>query len=182
MTRGEFAAALVEAAKKVPEDPAASTSAARRRTATGGGGTGGRNTQPEPVFTDVGADHIYFSQIEEAFNRGLMLPTSNNMFSPNGQITVASAAVTFIRAMGLESLASYHGAITGFTDDGSIPDYAREALYVCEDIGLLRGDEHGRINPNKPITKGEAAVMLDRLVEYMREDLRLDYRDRMMDY
>jgi hypothetical protein len=130
----------------------------------------------------VGADHLYFSQIEEAFNRGLMNPTSINMFTPNGQITVASAAVTLVRAMGLESLASYHGSLTTYTDDAGIPDYARDALYVCENIGLLKGDVSGRIYPNKFITKGEAAVMLDRLVEYMREELRVDYRDRIMDY
>ena len=176
ITRAEFAAALVEAAKKVPEETPARTTNTPTRTT-------GRGAQAVvPVFTDVGTDHIYFTQIEEAFNRGLMNPTSANMFSPNGEITVASAAVTFIRAMGLESLASYHGAITNFTDDSSIPDYARDALFVCEYIGLLKGDDNGRINPNKAVTKGEAAVMLDRFVEYMREDLRKDYRDRIMDY
>jgi hypothetical protein len=103
ISRGEFAAALVEAAKKVPEDPTIKQSSRSSRTS-------GRKAEPVPIFTDVGADHLYFSQIEEAFNRGLMNPTSINMFTPNGQITVASAAVTFIRAMGLESLASYHGS------------------------------------------------------------------------
>ncbi|MCL2162793.1 MAG: S-layer homology domain-containing protein [Oscillospiraceae bacterium] len=181
ITRGEFAAALVGAARNTPEDPAVASSSTRNRApATTGGGR--RGQAPDPIFTDVSPEHIYFSQIEEAFNRGLMNPMSSNMFSPNGEITVADAAVTFIRAMGLESLASYHGAITNYLDDDSIPDYAREALYVCEYIGLLKGDGAGRINPSKVLTKGEAAVMLDRFVEYMREDLRKDYRDRIMDF
>ncbi|MDR1061030.1 MAG: S-layer homology domain-containing protein, partial [Clostridiales bacterium] len=135
-----------------------------------------------PIFADVPAAHENFAAIEESFNRGLMTPLSGNEFSPNAGISVADAAVVFIRAMGLESLASYHGAITEYADDDSIPDYARDALYVAQDIGLLRGDEGGNIYPARQLTKGEAAVMLDRFVEYMREELKNDYRDRILDY
>ena len=175
ITRADFAAALVAAAKPVPEDPSLS----RRRTTAA---RGRRNEVPKPSFTDVPADHEYFSQIEEAFARGLMTPVDKNEFRPNQKIRVADAAVVFIRALGLEAVASAHGAITEYADDAGIPAYARDALYVAQKIGLLRGDERGNINPLKELTEAEAAVMFDRLVGYMMADLKADYREHIMDY
>ena len=176
ITRAEFADAIISAAKSIPADPFIKLSNNRKKASPK------KAVEPEPIFTDVPSTHVSFAQIEEAYTRGLFLPMSKNEFSPNGHITVADASVVFIRAMGLESLASYHGAITNFTDDDNIPDYARNALYVSSDIGLLRGDQDGNIHPNNVLTKGEAAVMIDRFVEYMREDLKDDYRDRMLDF
>ena len=177
ITRAEFAGAIVAAAKAVPADPFLRVSARGATT-----GAGRRAPEPAPSFTDVPATHEQFAAIEEAFSRGLMMPMAQNRFSPNATITVADAAVVFIRALGLSSLASPHGAITEYADDASIPDYARDALYAAQRIGLLRGDGQGNIYPSRALTKGEAAVMLDRFVEYMREELRKDYRERMLDY
>ncbi|MDR3121699.1 MAG: S-layer homology domain-containing protein [Clostridiales bacterium] len=178
ITRAEFAVGLVAAAKTVPDDPylRATSRGASPRSASR------KAAEPAPSFTDVPASHAYFAQIEEAFARGLLFPADKNEFEPNGAITVADAAVAFIRALGLESLATAHGAITEYADDTGIPDYARDALYVSQKIGLLRGDERGNINPTRTLTKADAAVMLDRFVEYMRTDLKADYRDRLMDY
>jgi hypothetical protein len=176
ITRAEFAAAIVAAAKPLPADPLVRQNTTRPAT------TARRGEEPAPLFTDVPATHESFAAIEEAFKRGLMAPIAKNEFSPNAGISVADAAVVFIRAIGLESLASYHGAVTEYADDDSIPDYARNALYAAQAIGLLRGDEGGNIYPSRQLTKGEAAVMIDRFVEYMREELRDDYRDRMLDF
>ncbi|MCL2057655.1 MAG: S-layer homology domain-containing protein [Oscillospiraceae bacterium] len=176
ITRAGFAAALVAAAKPVPEDP----SIRQRRTT--GGTRQGRAQAPAPSFTDVPADHVYYAQIEEAFARGLMGPIDKLEFRPNQRVRVADAAVTLIRALGLEAVASAHGAITEYADDVGIPAYARDALYVAQKIGLLRGDERGNINPLRELTEAEAAVILDRLVSYMMADLKADYRERIMDY
>lgn len=174
ITRAKFAAALVAAAKPVPEE----TAAKKKNTPK----TGKKAAEPKPSFTDVPAGHEYFTQIEEAFNRGMMKPVDKNEFRPNQKMIVADAAVVFIRALGLEAVASAHGAITEYSDDTGIPAYARDALYVCQKIGLLRGDDRGNIYPMKELTEAEAAVMIDRLVEYMRKDLKADYRDNIMDY
>ena len=173
ITRAQFADAVVGAAKAIPKDPFVKE--ARKSSSSRG-----KSTEPTPSFSDVPATHTNFAQIEEAFRRGLFTPMERDHFVPNGNLTVADAAVVFIRAMGLQAVASYHGAITNYADDDSIPDYAREALYVCQDIGLLLGDQNGNINPAKCLTNGEAAVMIDRFVEYMREDLKADYRERIL--
>jgi len=174
ITRAAFASSLVAAAKPVPEDEGGRQRPQPR--------TRGKADTPKPSFTDVPPDHEFFTQIEEASARGLMSSIDKNEFGPNRKMIVADAAVAFIRALGLESVASAHGAITGYADDTGIPPYARDALYVAQKIGLLRGDARGNIYPLKEITQAEAAVMLDRLVEYMRKDLKSDYRERMMDY
>ena len=177
ITRAGFAAALVAAAKPVPEDE----SIRQRRTQNTR--RSGRNSDvPVPSFTDVPADHTYFEQIEEAFARGLMTPIDKLEFQPNQKVLVADAAVMFVRALGLEAVASAHGAITEYADDVDISAYARDALYVVQKIGLLRGDERGNINPLRELTEAEAAVMFDRLVTYMMQDLKADYREHIMDY
>ena len=175
ITRAEFAAALVAAAPPVPPDPGIKLKNVSKPRNSGKKG-------PATSFTDVPASHEYYAQIEDAFARRLMNPVDKNEFRPNDKILVADAAVAFIRALGLESVASAHGALTEFYDDDAIPAYARDALYVAQKIGLLRGDQSGGINPKKELTKAEAAVMLDRLVEYMRADLQRDYREHLMDY
>ena len=178
VTRSEFAAMLVAAAPPVPADP----SVRQRGGAAKAAGKGKASAAPAPSFTDVPADREYFPQIEEAYARRLMNPIDKFEFRPDGKVTVADAAVTFIRALGLEAQASAHGAVTEFSDDDGIPGYARDALYVAQRIGLLRGDGAGRIYPLKELTRAEAAVMLDRFVEYMMGELRSDYSDRFMDY
>ncbi len=174
MTRAEFAKAVVEAAKEVPADPAlaSKTAAVVKKKAE----------EPVSPFADVTVGHKYFEAIKTAYERGLMTGTGQGAFRPDDYITVAEIILTLVRAMGLENMAPGPGAVTVFRDNDRIPEYARKAAYVSERIGLLTADENGYLHPEARVTKAEAAVVLSRFIEYMRDDMRLDYRDRIVNY
>jgi len=177
ITRAEFTQAFVQAAKEVPPDPAlASKTSTSSRTR--------RNTKDTVVspFDDVSTESMYFASIESAFKRGLVTGKNGNNFVPNGTITVADAVSIFIRAMGLESRAPGTNAVTTFRDNDEIPEHARNAVYVAEKIGLIKGDDRGYLKPNENLTKARAAVLINRFVKYMREDIRKDYREAIVNF
>jgi hypothetical protein len=73
-------------------------------------------------------------------------------------------------------------AVTVFRDNDDIPYYARNAAYVAYRIGLVQGDTTGRLNPNQSLTKSRAAALLNRFIDYMREDMARDYREKVLLY
>ncbi len=176
MTRAEFAAALVNVARTVPEDPALVTKA---KTTTRK--TTGKEIIVSP-FDDVSIENIYFNEIKSAYERGLLNGKGHNIFAPNESITRADATVAFIRALGFESLAPAPAAVTSFKDNDLIPEHARSAAYVAQKIGLLQGDSKGNMNPNKKLTKAEGAMMINRLIQYLQDGIRKDYRERLINY
>lgn len=175
ISRAEFAALVVAAAKEVPPDPAL---AKTTRSTT----SKGKKTEVVSPFIDVSTDNEYFNQIDSAFKRGLMDGSGGNKFSPDTTMTLANAVTVFIRALGLDGLAPNPAPLTSFKDNDKIPQYARTALYVAEKIGLIQGDDRGYLNPNDKLTKGRAAVLVNTLINYMREGIREDYRERAVNY
>ena len=178
ITRAEFAAVMVRAAKEVPEDESLKKKTVTRTV------TSRRNTKEEVVspFIDVKTTDKYYKEIEEAYKRGLMGGNANGRFEPNQPITVAEALTVFIRALGLESLAPNPNPVTSFANNDKIPAYARKAVYVAQRIGLIKGDIKGYLNPEENLTMGRAAVMVKRFIDYMRSDIRKDYRERIINY
>jgi len=177
ITKAEFALAIVQAAKEVPPDPAQN-----KKTPTATMGNNNKKTILVSPFDDVSIDNKYFSSIKSAYDRGLLSGKGNNLFGPNDSITVAEAVTVFIRATGLEAMASSSDAVTTFRDNDLIPDYARNAAYVAQKIGLVQGDNKGNLNPGKKLTKAEAATMLGRLIVYLQDGIKNDYRDGILNY
>jgi N-acetylmuramoyl-L-alanine amidase len=176
MNRAEFAYALVQIAKAVPEDPALAKKTAAKTT---------RKTSKEVTvspFNDVSVGSAYFTQIKEAYDRGLLSGNGLNSFRPNDSITKAEAIVAIIRALGFEKRAPAPVAVTSFKDNNSIPAYARNSAYIAQKIGLLKADSTGKMNPSKKLTKADMAVLLTDFVEYMQDGIRNDYREAIVNY
>ena len=53
---------------------------------------------------------------------------------------------------------------TGFTDDGSIPDWQRAYVASAVKDGVVKGREGAVFDAGADISRAEAAVMLDRLL------------------
>jgi hypothetical protein len=175
ITRAEFTAAIVQAAKEVPSDPALATKIASRAQ------TSKKQVLISP-FDDVSIDNTYFAQIDSAFKRGLINGKGKNLFGPNESLTVADALTIFIRALGLEALAPSPVAVTNFKDNDLIPASARNAVYVAARIGLIQGDDKGYLKPHEKLTKARAAAMINRLITYMQSGIRNEYRGNIINY
>jgi len=185
MTRAEFARALARALKlstgeEVPEGRP------RLTVNLPGWGFGGQQEEEagtgEIMFFDVPEEHPYYHDIKAVYENDLIKGTGGGYFSPDDYLTRAQAITTFIRALGFEHLtaAGYHR--TGFRDDAEIPGWAKAAVYVASEIGLVSGDRYGFLNPNQVMTRAEAATFLNRFIRYMQDDLRKEYRDKILSF
>lgn len=175
MTRAEFADAIVLALKEVPQDSVLSGTKTSKTSKS-------KKEELLSPFIDVAVDSKYFENINNAYKRGMISGHGNGRFAPDEYLTMADAITIIIRALGLEALAPSGGVATTFVDDTDIPSYARSFIYVAQRIGLIQGDEKGYLKPCEYLTKARAAVIINKVINYMRDDLKKDYRERLVNY
>lgn len=133
------------------------------------------------VFKDVKRTVKDYPYIESAVNKGIIKGVTPEYFKPDNAITRAQAAAIFVRALGLENKAPEPGYVTEFKDDAQIPDYSRDGIYIVNELGLMTGDPvTGRFNPNQPLTRAQASVVLERFLNYLENDLKQNYRDDIL--
>jgi len=88
-------------------------------------------------------------------------------FCPEAAVTRGEFVAMALSAMGVETLEDV--TRTGFADDGEIPAWAKPYASAALKAGLVLGstDGSGRavFNAGSPITRGEAAVLLDRAIQ-----------------
>jgi len=172
ITKVEFIADMVNAVNNV----GTATQTTTTRTTTS------KKTVIISPFTDLDVNSKYFTRINEALKMGLINGKGDGTLGVNDYLVMADTLTIFINALGLESIASGENPITNFNDNDEIPQYARRSAYVAQKIGLIKGDDRGYLNPNSYITKAQAATLISRFLEYLRQDIRKDYRDRIVGY
>ena len=133
------------------------------------------------IFKDVNRTMKNYAYIETAVKKGIIKGVTPDYFKPNDPITRAQAATIFVRALGLENKAPDPSYVTKYKDDAQIPDYARDGVYVMNELGLMTGDSvTGKFNPNQSLTRAQASVMFERFLNYLENDLKQNYRDDIL--
>jgi hypothetical protein len=69
---------------------------------------------------------------------------------------------------------------THFADDASIPEWAKDAIYMASEVGLVNGTPEGNINPNGWVRKDEAAAMLVNYINHVKDEISYDYREKIL--
>lgn len=169
--RSDFTVAVSKAINLAPYKPAKTSSYNQKS----------KNQEVSP-FIDVPVNDANYGYIKAASDAGLISGTAPFQFSPAKSLTRAQAAVIFIRALGLENLGPTGNFNTGFADDSKISVWAKRDIYVAREIGLISGDENGNFNPDSPVTREEAASMISRMIDFMMNDLTVDYVERVLNY
>lgn len=77
-------------------------------------------------------------------------------FKPSDCITRAEAAVVLNSIIGAE----VPDAIPVFADVGSVPTWAKGAMYALSDVGIFKGNGDGNISPNETLNRGETAQII----------------------
>ncbi len=164
MTRAEFAAAIAKAVRMemvnlpVPDK---------------------KTGYAETPFTDIDVNDEDYKYIYTLYKRGVMSGTGENIFSPHEPISRAQAVLAIMRTLGLETMAG-GGGITHFGDNDLIPDWARNAVAAAVKINIVKGDGNNNFNPNAFLKVSEAAALINNLINYMRDDMVFEYRDKAM--
>jgi len=143
-----------------------------------------RRNQPPEVspFTDLAVDHSSYAYVKDALDKRIITGVSADLFKPDDPLTRAQAISIMIRALGFESKAPNPGYYTSFADDSRIPDWAKDSIYVAQEINLIAGDDFNRVNPNQVVTRAEASSMLIRFLEFLERDLQKDYRENIINF
>ena len=124
----------------------------------------GYQTQENEAFTDVPANAWYAKDIALAKRAGYVSGYPDGTFRPNEAIRRMDAAVMMAAAFQIGSESVAGKSIRSFEDADTIPAYAKAAVSALTAGGALNGYPDGTFQPNKPITRAEAVVMLDSLV------------------
>lgn len=167
MSREEFAKAVSVASDLLLED----TSSSRRR-----------RTVEEDVFIDTPQSSDTYKYVKSVANTGIMSGVGDNRFEPQGNITKAQAATILINALGFDGLAPNAAYSTGFRDDAAIPFWARDSVYLAKEIGLIGGTENNYFQPDKALTRAEAASIIDNYIKYLTYELKEEYTQRILNY
>lgn len=145
ITRAEFAAILVRALGLRP-------------------GTGTNS------FNDVKADNWFSGYVETAVQYSIVTGFGDGTFRPGESITREQAMVMIARAMAITELdpalsgSEAVALLSGFTDAPETSGYAESGIAACLKTGVVNGKD-GLIAPKDDITRAEAAVMVQRLLQ-----------------
>jgi hypothetical protein len=164
ITRGQFMAALARALRLPTADPPRAV----------------RGRDPLPLFTDVTIHRAEYRYIDAVVREGVAQGREDGSFHFDRGITRQEAIVTVVRALGLGSMGMNPTVASPFADSNAIADWAIREVNVAYTLGFIAPDERGNIRPNDTISKGQAAALLNELIEYMRNGLANDYADQIV--
>ena len=130
------------------------------------------------AFTDISSGSWYYGAVNYAVSNGLMLGTSENVFSPNGAVTRGQIVTILHRlakekdeqAGGNQQRLSANGNISvNFTDIKS-GRYYTEAVNWAASNEIVLGYDENRFGPDDSITREQLAAILYRYAAYLGMD------------
>lgn len=101
--------------------------------------------------------------VSVAVSAGLVTGYDDGTFRPDELITRQELAVMVSRALN-----GTGSAALNFTDADEIAEWARDAVAQAVAAGIVTGFDDGTFRPNATATRAQAAVMLSRLIIYLK--------------
>ncbi|QHI72173.1 S-layer homology domain-containing protein [Aminipila terrae] len=120
-------------------------------------------TAAASIFKDVANGSWYYNGISWAQANKIVEGYGNGKFGPQDNITreqMASILYRYATFKGYDT--SKTSGLDGFTDAGSISQYAKVSMAWAVENGLISGKGKGILDPKKGATRGEVATILTR--------------------
>ncbi|MCC8122318.1 MAG: S-layer homology domain-containing protein [Oscillospiraceae bacterium] len=114
----------------------------------------------ESTYTDVVPGEWYEDAVLKATAAGIMSGYGNGEFGPFDNLTRQDAVVIICRARGIAPSSQ----AAGFTDDGSIADYAKGYVAAMVQSGHIGGYSDNTFRPTENITRAEMVTILNNTV------------------
>lgn len=125
---------------------------------------------PQPGFSDISPGTLAAGYAEALANLGLVNGTGDRLFGGASPISRQDAAVILSKALGDTA----DGGVVNefqYKDTGRISPYALKSVAYATAKGWFSGNR-GYFYPLKNLTRAEAAVLVDRLLQARREQAR----------
>lgn len=117
-------------------------------------------------FPDVPDSSVYAGAISTARNLGIV-QGNNGLFQPYGAVTRQAAMTMVCRAMAADGRNLPSAPITvlnGASDGYQVAPYARASVAALMDMGAVRVNNNGQLNPTIAITRADMAILLHRIL------------------
>jgi len=117
-------------------------------------------------FDDVAAGLWYTDAVKWAADAGIVQGYGGGRFGPTDNITRQDLAVILMRYADHNDLEpTAIRDYEGFNDDDAIAAYAKDAVTLCFEIGVINGRDGNVFDPRGNATRAEAAAMLQRFIQ-----------------
>ena len=150
VTRGEFAAMIVQALGLADQ------ASIVRGTPTG--------------YWDVAPDHWGAGFIVIAKERGIISGYPDNNFRPSAPIRRDEITSVLVRALRIGPTEGMSDPDEVFVDGSSIPNWAVDAVKTAYNYKLVSGFPDKTFSPEKNATRGETAVLIERVLQQLDTD------------
>ncbi len=110
-------------------------------------------------------DFLYYESVIAAYNIGIVNGVSQTEFNPNGDITRQEAAAMLMRVYRNYSEAENISNDYSFADNAVIADWAKEDVYMINQLGVMQGVGNDMFAPLDNYTVEQAIATFLRLYE-----------------
>ena len=121
-------------------------------------------------FADVAWGEWYTPAIKWAYEKGIVAGRSTTHFGPNEVITREEMCVMIVRYATYRGVTLY--AVESkqvFADDSAISDWAKSAVYICQQADIVNGKLNNVFDPAGTGIRAEASVIFTKLhQEYLK--------------
>lgn len=114
-------------------------------------------------YADVPSTSYYARAIATCKDLGITRGSGGDRFSPDSPVTRQDAMLLLQNAMRAAGWSIPNGAASSlgrYTDGGSVASYAQGAVAAMVELGIISGDDAGRLKPEDSLTRAEMAVIL----------------------
>ena len=118
-------------------------------------------------FKDINKEHWAYKYIASAYRDGIIQGISDELFGAEMPIIRQDIAVMLDRIAKQQKIETDSISLD-FSDYKEISDYAAEAVGHLAYIGVINGRDDNSFAPNDTATRAEAAVIIDRFLEFLK--------------
>ncbi|MBW4668159.1 MAG: S-layer homology domain-containing protein [Cyanomargarita calcarea GSE-NOS-MK-12-04C] len=115
--------------------------------------------RPAPDFTDIPKDFWAYKAIQIAASSGFVGGFNDRTFRPNQNVQRLQVIVSLVNGLGLTG--GSLDTLVRYSDQDSIPDYARTAIATATQQKIVVNyPDIKQLSPTSPATRGEVAAMV----------------------
>lgn len=131
------------------------------------------------VFRDLVPNAYYDKAIAWAYQNQITSGISEGVFGPNQSVKreqIATFLYRYAKAIGMIQ-GEYSGKtlIYNYNDGAKVSKYAATAMSWAIDAGLIQGDTHGNLNPQKSARRSEMVTIMTRFIDYLTANYSGEY-------
>ena len=116
------------------------------------------NKNTATKFKDVPVGKWYSGAVAWAVDKGITTGTTPTTFDPNANVTRQDTCVLLVRFAKTSNITlGADGSSFKFKDDSKIGSWAKEAVYLCQQSGIVSGNPDGTFEPKGTTTRAAAS-------------------------